>query len=77
MNRRAPPPVERTLPRLDSSVAIGSHTIAVPARQVRFRGAEVFDLDSMMAVHKLSRCLGLLARTRGKNDDSSTPTLWT
>ena len=43
------------------------------AREVRFRGAELFNLYSMMVVHDLSRCLSLLARTRGKNDDSSTP----
>jgi len=47
--------VERILPRLDCGVAIGSHTIAVPARKVRFRGAELFNLYSTMAVHNLSR----------------------
>src|ERR1017187_4215005 len=58
---------------LDRAIATGSHVIADRAGEVRYRGAEFFDLYRTMAVHDLSRRVRLLARTRCENHDSSTP----
>ncbi len=45
----------------------------VRTRELRPRGADLFDLHSTVAVHNLSCCLCFVARTRGENHDSSAP----
>src|ERR1017187_4186394 len=53
-------------PSLDRTIATGSHVLADRAGEVRYRGAEFFDLHRTMAVHDLSRRVRLLADRAGE-----------